>query len=77
MQKTMIPTRCRSCNADVVWMRSRIGNLMLVDLATVDLAVKGVERDVFNHRVHTSHFVTCPQADEWRRKSVAKKAGMA
>ena len=76
MQKTMVPTRCRSCNARVVWMRSRQSNLLLVDLATVDLSAKGPDRDLFNHHVHSSHFVTCPQADEWRRKSTAKKVGV-
>lgn len=70
----MVLTHCRSCQAKVVWMRSRQGNLLLVDLATVDMSATGVLRVLFDHRVHSSHFVKCPNVDEWRKKGARKKA---
>lgn len=73
---------CKGCGAAVVWARTASGAAMPVDAvptpgANVRLSWEG--SDVRAHVVkaqfafgsktnHLSHFVTCPKADEWRRK---------
>ena len=63
--------RCRSCGAPAVWMKTQAGNNMLVDADSVDEAEldwKG-GRPLFDHKAgHVSHFATCPQADQHRRR---------
>lgn len=55
-------TACRSCKAAVVWMKTSTGRNMPVN-------VDGVGRDdeTFDPKKHTSHFATCPQANQHRR----------
>jgi len=76
-----VSDRCRSCKAEVIWTVTDRGKAMQVDAApvaggnieliestdgTVPLAryVKA-EPEVARH---VSHFATCPQAGEWRRR---------
>ncbi len=66
--------RCKSCEAPVKWVRMATGGKMLVNLPPE-------KRVVIDDRPHdagsplgsvqdtyTSHFATCPKADEHRRK---------
>lgn len=46
---------CRSCGADVIWVKTPAGKWMPVDPAE--------EGDEF-----VSHFATCPDAAGWRKK---------
>lgn len=54
--------RCRSCNAKIIWFRTASGRNMPVDADTV-------EHDdlILDLGRHTSHFATCPKADQHRR----------
>lgn len=69
--------RCKTCNAEIAWAITTTGKRMPVDVepsanGNVMLRIEGeklfaqiVSRDDPRPR-HTSHFVTCPDADEWR-----------
>lgn len=57
-------TSCRSCEADIVWLRTRAGKNMPVDADTVE-----PEDTEFDPEKHTSHFATCPQAGQHRRRA--------
>ena len=74
---------CRACGAAIIWARTVNGKAMPVDAqpsknANVRLTFEG--QGVRAHVVKAtlafgsttnrlSHFVTCPKADEWRRKA--------
>jgi hypothetical protein len=54
---------CRSCAAECRWVTTRAGKHMLINLEgslPTDFA--------FDASRHASHFATCPQAPEWRKK---------
>jgi hypothetical protein len=53
---------CKSCGAQIVWMKTATGKNMPVDAESVE---KGDEQ--FDHTRHTSHFSTCPNAKQHRR----------
>lgn len=53
-------SHCKSCGADIVWTRTAKGRAVPLSLATVQTR-NGV------HFV-LSHFVDCPQRDEWKAK---------
>ena len=62
-------TRCKSCDESVIWMRTARGKMMPVDVEGVDEGELEFDLDgtpLFNSDNHTSHFSTCPQADDWR-----------
>ncbi len=50
---------CRSCKAPIVWVLTVKGNRMPVDYTR-----DGASRPAAG----TSHFATCPNADDWRRR---------
>ena len=54
--------KCKSCGADIVFLRTKKGSQMPVDAGTV-------EHDdyQFDYKKHTSHFSTCPNADKHRK----------
>jgi hypothetical protein len=63
---------CRSCGATVVWMVTGRGRNIPVDADSVDEAelefdeVTGLP--LFHYGEHQSHFETCPDAKDWRRR---------
>lgn len=75
-------TRCRSCKAPIVWAQTWRGNRMPVDAVPVQADEGGnlyFEAGVVRHvlpgivldpaiDLFTSHFATCPNADEWRKE---------
>jgi hypothetical protein len=68
--------RCKSCGAHVVWAKTASGKSMPVDATPNDagnLVLDGdrvqVVKSIADDRPrHTSHFVTCPQSDRWRKR---------
>jgi hypothetical protein len=72
----MTITKCRSCGADVCWVKSeKTGKSMILDAAPVDngnitLALTGLgvvgDKTATGPR-YISHFATCPQAKHWRK----------
>lgn len=59
----MKTSRCRSCDAEIVWLKTATGKNMPVDASTV---TEG--DDKFNPEKHVSHFATCPFAKQHRRR---------
>lgn len=58
-------TECRSCGAEIVWMKTQKGKNMPVDADTIQDA----DAEVFDYETMTSHFSTCPEANKWRKKA--------
>jgi len=52
--------RCRSCRAQIVWVRTEAGKVMPLSIATVQ------ERDGVRYAL--THFADCPHSKEWSRK---------
>jgi hypothetical protein len=78
-------TACRSCGRAVIWAVTRHRRLMPVDAEPVEngtitllpgpyrrepVAVIVQGPGLIPQGLRTSHFATCPDADEWRRRKV-------
>lgn len=74
---------CRSCSAPVVWCDTSRGKSMPVDAAPTPggnllleqrpgraplVHVLGLDAAAAREDLHKSHFVTCPQAGQWRKR---------
>ena len=57
--------KCRSCDEYIVWVKTQAGKNMPVDADSFD---EGDELVYDAERGHISHFATCPNADQHRRK---------
>jgi hypothetical protein len=55
--------KCRSCRADIVWLMTVGGKRMPVNAETVRAG-----DTIYEHGRHVSHFSTCPEQEQWRRK---------
>jgi hypothetical protein len=68
------PGRCRSCGAAITWAETRRGKRMPFDGEIVPLRTQGsvLEGDrvieVVDTDVTPSHFQTCPDAKQWRKR---------
>lgn len=63
--------KCRSCNADAVWMVTIRGKNLLVDASSVNenTVFFTAGKPAFSRKLgHIAHFTTCPDADSWRKK---------
>lgn len=64
-------SRCRSCDASIVWMITNTGSRMPVDADSVDESelewFNG--SPVFDPQEHESDFATCPNANQHRRRT--------
>lgn len=71
---------CRSCKAEIIWAtNAATGNLTCLDFEKTpdgtfhvieQLTLEGTTTLMYEHGEpggHTSHFATCPQANEWRQ----------
>lgn len=56
-------SKCRSCQAPIVWFKSDTGKNVPIDAGTVEK-----EDQVLDLKRHVSHFATCPDAAKFRRK---------
>lgn len=57
-------TRCRSCNARIIWLKTAAGKNMPVDADSVEPT-----HEEFDAKTgHVSHFSTCPNANKHRRQ---------
>jgi hypothetical protein len=54
------PGRCRSCDAEIAWIRTPAGKAMPLSLETA--------RTIGGARYALSHFVDCAHAKDWSRK---------
>lgn len=64
----MKDAECRSCGAQIVWMKTAAGKNMPVDAETVESG-----DTEFDGKHHVSHFSTCPNAAQHRSKPNAQK----
>lgn len=75
---------CRRCHAEMIWCRTGRGKKMPVDAEPSSeglFVIEGDEQDPLVRRLpndmaatytgdkYTSHFATCPNADEFRNKT--------
>lgn len=70
-KKNQGPTKtasCRSCGADIVWLKTNTDKWMPTNPL-------GVEKGdtIFDGTRMTSHYAECPHASEWRGKNGAEK----
>jgi hypothetical protein len=80
--------RCRSCGAPILWARTEKGKKEPIDLepnpkgniilrereGSEARAIHGVPDEVWpDEPRHTSHFATCPNAAEWRRRTIVRQ----
>ncbi|MBX6381466.1 MAG: hypothetical protein IRZ07_00625 [Microbispora sp.] len=63
-------TRCRTCQARIVWLKTAAGKNMPVDADSVEPG-----DETFEYGRHVSHFSTCKQADQHRRRKVSDEIG--
>lgn len=70
MSGTPQVSRCRSCDEAIVWMKTVNGKNIPVDADTVDEADLEWQdgAPLFDREQHTTHFETCPDADQHRRR---------
>lgn len=74
---------CRSCNARIAWLKTPAGRSMPVDVEPslsgniiIENAVaivspaRAIEARAAGRDTYVSHYATCPQANEHRRKQV-------
>ena len=68
-------SRCRSCKAEIIWVETIGGSKVPLDAKAEKRYVDEVlgpagqtGGKVVLVDTYLSHFVTCPQADEWRKK---------
>ena len=60
---------CRTCNKEIFWLKTQAGKIMPVDAETVPKKGTGdIATIIFDPKTMTSHFITCPQANQHRRK---------
>lgn len=65
--KPEAPTTCRSCRRPIYWFTTRKGKKMPVDFNDASEADVAIGNKLFDFHRHTSHFDTCPNADQHRR----------
>ena len=56
--------KCGSCGHEIVFLKTKKGKFVPVNAETI----QGKERNYDNKIGHISHFSSCPQAKDWRRK---------
>ena len=80
-------SKCRSCGAEIIWIKTFSGKKMPVDAAIVNFfpdpegkelfvmengavvhGIKALPGEVHYYPGHISHFATCPNADQHRRR---------
>jgi len=71
----VVVSLCRSCGARIVWGQTNRGKRIPIDLDSIPgaepFSAENASRPPavrFDPLVHTTHFATCPQADEHRRR---------
>lgn len=59
-------TKCRSCNADIVWMWTANDKKMPVNADSI--ADTDDHLTEYDRLRHMTHYATCPQAKSWTKK---------
>ena len=56
-------SRCKSCNREIVWIKMKSGKAMPVDVPALTV----ITEDGDTIKAYTSHFATCPNANQHRK----------
>lgn len=66
-------TQCRSCGAEIVWMKTHKGKNIPVDLPDPGDALRDrvLEEEIFEKGYMDTHFNSCPNADQHRKSQGA------
>ena len=64
MNETKI-SKCRSCDADIVWTKTSIGKDVPVD----PKIIKGFDKNGIYQEIRQTHFASCPDAKKWSKKN--------
>lgn len=59
-------TKCAGCKADMQWITTERGNMAPCDVKKVTIVTPGGKYQVG----FTSHFATCPNADDFRQRAI-------
>ena len=59
---------CRSCNAEIIWMKTSKGKTAPVNADSVDEEDRRDPNTIFDPKKHMNHFATCPQSKQWRKR---------
>lgn len=68
--------RCKACDAPIIWAETENGNRIPLDAKSEKRFVLGREGSWGDTKVaamkdtYTSHFATCPNANDFRKKKV-------
>ena len=61
-------SQCKTCNAEIIWIKTRQSKSLPVDAKPQQVWVQGLVENWVLVNGYTSHFATCPQASQHRRK---------
>jgi len=65
-------SQCRSCQAPMVWLKTRSGKKCPVDLSSMEQAINK-DKIIFDPQTMISHFATCPDAEKYRKTKDAER----
>jgi ketosteroid isomerase-like protein len=60
-------TTCKSCSAEIIWIKTKAGKSAPIDAKAIKVFVKSGDGWILEVG-HQSHFATCPNADQHRKK---------
>lgn len=62
-------SKCRSCDAEILWVELASGRRMPLDVASKQtrIVVTNGDRGTVHSATYLSHFATCPNADQHRK----------
>ena len=63
--------QCRACEADIVWMKTKKGKWMCVNVVPTKAEFRGPSagENKYKYGEHEPHWATCPCAGEFRSGS--------
>lgn len=68
IREVLNESRCRACDAKILWARTAAGKLVPLDACPVAEGNMRREMPDGSELRYLSHFATCPNADRFRRK---------
>lgn len=67
--ESSLVSKCRSCKANIIWMKSLSGKNVPVD---ADSVPDNITKLIFNPTTMIAHFATCPDAEKFRKVKKAQ-----
>ncbi len=61
-------SKCKSCGSELIWVKSDQGKSIPFDARQTVLLVPDLNGNNVLTKGHVCHFVTCPHADQFRKK---------